>query len=135
MPNVFSNKDYQTLFHNRDRLSDNTDDNSYINRIPIPLSRVWIRYRARAIAGVKGNFRHSWDDLACRYCDLGDDESQEHLEMCGGTEFERAGDEELEGSPPVLEKDDSEDCCGDQEERSSDMMSHVINCYSWYIMS
>ena len=75
----------------RDRLSDNTDDNSYINRIPIPLSRVWIRYRARAIAGVKGNFRHSWDDLACRYCDLGDDESQEHLEMCGGTEFERRG--------------------------------------------
>ena len=43
------------------------------------------------VAGVKGNFRHSWDDLACRYCDLGDDESQEHLEMCGGTEFERRG--------------------------------------------
>ena len=35
---------------------------------------------------------------------------------------------ELQGSPLVLEKDDSEDCCGDQEERSSDMMSHVINC-------
>ena len=41
---------------------------------------------------------------------------------------ERAGAGELEGSPLVLEKDYSENCCGDQEERSSDIMSHVINC-------
>ena len=73
----------------RDRLSANSDENSYINQIPIPLSRVWIRYRARAIAGVKGNFRHSWEDLSCRHCNLGVDETQEHLETCGGTEFER----------------------------------------------
>ena len=75
----------------RDRLSENSDENSYINQIPIPLSRVWIRYRARAIAGVKGNFRHSWEDLSCRHCNLGVDETQEHLETCGGTEFERRG--------------------------------------------
>ena len=75
----------------RDRLSENSDENSYINQIPIPLSRVWIRYRARAIAGVKGNFRHSWEDLSCRHCNLGVDENQEHLEICGGTEFERRG--------------------------------------------
>ena len=75
----------------RDRLSENSNENSYINQIPIPLSRVWIRYRARAIAGVKGNFRHSWEDLSCRHCNLGVDETQEHLETCGGTEFERRG--------------------------------------------
>ncbi len=48
---------------------------------------------------------------------------------------ERAGAEELEGSSLVLEKDDSEDYRGDQEERSSDIMSHMIHVYSWYMMS
>ena len=32
----------------------------------------------------------------------------------------------MEGSSLVLEKNDSEDCCGDQEERSSDIVFHVI---------
>ena len=73
----------------RDRLSENEDDKTYMNRIPLPLARVWLRYRARAIAGVKGNFKKSWTDMSCRYCDLGATEDQEHLEVCGGTEFER----------------------------------------------
>ena len=78
----------------RDRLSEdpeNDDDNNYINRIPVPLARVWLRYRGRAIAGVKGNFKKSWPDLSCRYCDLGVNEEQEHLEECVGTEYERRG--------------------------------------------
>ena len=29
----------------------------------------------------------------------------------------------MEGSSLVLEKNDSEDCCGDQEERSGDIVS------------
>ena len=33
---------------------------------------------------------------------------------------------QIEGSSLVLEKNDSEDCCGDQEERSSDIVFHVI---------
>ena len=32
----------------------------------------------------------------------------------------------MEGSSLVLEKNDSEDCCGDQEERSSDIIFHVL---------
>ena len=32
----------------------------------------------------------------------------------------------MEGSSLVLEKNDSEDCCSDQEERSSDIVFHVI---------
>ena len=32
----------------------------------------------------------------------------------------------MEGLSLVLEKNDSEDCCGDQEERSSDIIFHVI---------
>ena len=45
-------------------LSDDPEDNSYINKMPLPKVRVWIRYRARAIAGVKGNFRHSHVNIA-----------------------------------------------------------------------
>ena len=39
-----------------DRLSDDPEDNSYINKMPVPKVRVWIRYRARAIAGVKSTY-------------------------------------------------------------------------------
>ena len=41
---------------------------------------------------------------------------------------ERAGAGKLEGSCLVLEKNHSEDCCGDKEERSSDIISHVTSC-------
>ena len=66
--------------------------------MPLPQSRIWLRYRARAIAKVKGNFKNSHDDLSCRFCDQKDqitnqnfEETQEHLEICGGTVFERRG--------------------------------------------
>ena len=62
-----------------------------MNRIPIPFLRVWLRYCARAIAGVKGNFKKSLTDMSCCYCDLGATEDQEHLEVCGGTKFKRRG--------------------------------------------
>ena len=54
--------------------------------------RVWIRYRARATAGVKGNFRHSHvNNMSCRLCSQDSDETQEHLQLCEGTRFERRG--------------------------------------------
>jgi len=34
-----------------DRLSEDPEDNSYINNMSLPKARVWIRFRARAIAG------------------------------------------------------------------------------------
>ena len=46
----------------KDRLTDNPEDNSYIHCLPLPQSRVWLRYRARAIAKVKGNFKNSHVD-------------------------------------------------------------------------
>ena len=39
-----------------DRLSDNPEDNSYILQLSLPESRVWIRYRGRAISGIKCKF-------------------------------------------------------------------------------
>ena len=40
----------------KDRLSKNPEDNTYIDVMSLPESRVWIRYRGRVIAGVKANF-------------------------------------------------------------------------------
>ena len=46
---------------------------------------IWIRYRARAIAGVKANIKQSHrDDSRCRFCSTGFPENQEQVEFCGG---------------------------------------------------
>ena len=51
----------------KDRLYDNPDKNSYIKSLPKVI--VWLRFRARAIAGVKGNFKHSYTyNMGCRLC-------------------------------------------------------------------
>ena len=75
-----------------DRVTDNAEDNSYINCLSLPLCRVWIRFRARAIKGVKINFKNSFkDNLNCRLCTANVHETQEHLQMCEGTAYERRG--------------------------------------------
>ena len=75
-----------------DRLSDNPEDNSYIKILSLPLARVWFRYRARAIAKVKSNFKHSYNDLSCDFCSGNVEMTQTHLqEECRGTGFERRG--------------------------------------------
>ena len=75
-----------------DRLTDNPQDNTYIHCLSLPQTRIWIRYRARAIAGVKANFKQSHQrDLSCRFCSTGSPKNQDHLEICGGTEDERRG--------------------------------------------
>ena len=75
-----------------DRLSDDPEDNSYMSKLPLHRARVWIRYRARAVAGVKGNFKHSHvNNMGCRFCLGGSNETQDHLELCEGTRHERRG--------------------------------------------
>ena len=75
-----------------DRLSEDPEEKSYMSKMPLHRARVWIRYRARAIAGVKGNFRHSYvNNMSCRFCNLGTDETQDHLELCAGMRHERRG--------------------------------------------
>ena len=63
---------------------------SYLDRLPLHLSRVMFRFRARAIKGVKYNTKGSHDKLDCRLC-LGPPETQEHLQECPGAWFERRG--------------------------------------------
>ena len=73
-----------------DRVSDNPSDNTYIDRMGLAYSRIWIRYRARAIKGVKANCKRSWlNNLNCRFCEEDVLENQEHLEVCKGLWFER----------------------------------------------
>ena len=133
-----------------DRISDNPRDNSYILELSLPESRVWIRYRGRAISGVKCNFKNSHkNNLECRFCprsqhksDLNEsqefsdqnqrdpdemeelfsvfqgntpgkdeealsvkkypDETQEHLEVCEGTQNERRGIQDMSNWRNVL---------------------------------
>ena len=67
-------------------------DSQKTQKMPLHRARVWIRYRARAIAGVKGNFKHSYvSNMGCRFCSSGSDETQDHLELCAGTRHERRG--------------------------------------------
>ena len=75
-----------------DRVPDDPSDNNYLDRMGLTHSRIWIRYRARAIKGIKANHKRSWtNNLECRFCDSGILETQEHLEACGGLSWERRG--------------------------------------------
>ena len=73
-----------------DRVSDDSSDNDYLDRMGLTHSRIWIRYRARAIKGIKANHKRSWtNDLDCRFCDDKILETQEHLGECRGLSWER----------------------------------------------
>ena len=75
-----------------DRLFPTTHDKTYFDKMGLGFSRIFFRIRARLVKGVKGNFKRSWgNDLNCRFCKTGDLESQDHLEVCGGCEWERRG--------------------------------------------
>ena len=80
----------------RDRLDDEEtfglerEESSYLDRLPLHMSRVMFRFRARAIKGVKYNIKGSHAKLDCRLC-LGPPETQDHLQVCHGAGFERRG--------------------------------------------
>ena len=45
-------------------------DNIYLHRMGLNHSRIWIRYKARAIKGIKDNHKRIWkNDLECRFWD------------------------------------------------------------------
>ena len=75
----------------RDRLSEDRETFEYMKVLPLKESRIWMRYRARAIKGVKDNSRASHADLNCNLCDEQVTETQEHLETCSGCDIERRG--------------------------------------------
>ena len=44
-----------------DRVSDNSSDNNYLDRMGLTHLRIWIRHRARAIKGIKVNHKRIKD--------------------------------------------------------------------------
>merc|ERR1739838_655020 len=53
-------------------------------------ARIWFRYRSKIISDVKGNQSSQWTgQMQCRHCNLGRDETQEHIEKCTGLSVER----------------------------------------------
>ena len=63
----------------------------YMKVLSLTNARVWMRVRVRGVKVVKMNCKSSYNDLRCRQCGTEALESQEHLEVCTGTSFERRG--------------------------------------------
>ena len=52
-----------------ERVSDDSSDNNYLDRMGLIHSRIRSRYRARAIKGINANHKRSRkNDLECRFC-------------------------------------------------------------------
>ena len=69
-------------------MSDDPEDYSYLNNMPLHRSRVWTKVRAYAIKGVEMNQKKTYlSDLNYRFCTTNVPETQEHLEICAGMEF------------------------------------------------
>ena len=77
----------------KDRVDLNPDETQYLQRLSLSNCRVYFRYRSRCIALVKMNQKGNKpsESLTCRFCANNLPETQEHLEMCEGTKFERRG--------------------------------------------
>ena len=74
------------------RLTEDPENWSYLNTMPLHTARLWSRIRCYAIKGVKMNQKGSHiADLNCRFCTTNVPETQEHLEFYAGMEFERWG--------------------------------------------
>ena len=58
-----------------DRVSENLD------RMGLTYSRIWISYRARAIEGIKANYKRSWKNDLLQVCDDKILETHEHLPL------------------------------------------------------
>ena len=77
----------------KDRLDLNPDETQYLQRLSLSNCRVYFRYRSRCIAMVRMNQKGKkpYESLTCRFCTNNVPETQEHLEICDGTKFERRG--------------------------------------------
>ena len=72
-----------------DRWEEDCKKRVYLSYMNLREDRVWIRYRSRMTAGVKANKSSMHrNDMKCRCCEGKEEETQEHLEVCEGTENE-----------------------------------------------
>ena len=53
--------------------------------------KIWIRHRVKNDKRAKNNIKRSYKDLSCRFCQSGEEETQEYLQVCVGCDFETRG--------------------------------------------
>ena len=65
-------------------------ERNYLANLTTANARIWFRYRSKIISDIKGNQSSKWTgQMQCRHCNLGCDETQEHIEKCTGFSGER----------------------------------------------
>ena len=58
----------------------------------LPDARTWFRFRFKITKYIKGNTSSMYrDNMCCRYCKSGEEETQEHMETCESTTELREG--------------------------------------------
>ena len=82
---------YQEGSKSKDIVGLNPDETQYLQRLSLSDCRMYFRYRSRCIAMVKmkQKGKKTPEILTYRFCKNDLPETQEHLEICEGTKFER----------------------------------------------
>ena len=74
------------------RIPETEKERNYLKRMNLPDARTWFRYRCKITKYIKGNTSSMYrDNMCCRYCTSGEDETQEHMETCESTTELREG--------------------------------------------
>ena len=61
-------------------------ERNYLREMTLTNARLWFRYRCQIIDHIKGNKSSVYrNNMACRLCTSGEDETQDHLERCNFT--------------------------------------------------
>ena len=105
----------------------NPENNSYIKALSLPQARVWFRYRARAIANVKGNFRHSYADMSCTYAQA-KRKWTKNIWRCARGRGTRGGDG-LELDPGLMDEDEDDikiGCCNHGGSSTEDSTWYLV---------
>ena len=58
-------------------------ERNYLQDMTLADARLWFRYRCQIIENIKGNRSSQWENrMHCRHCTSGENETQEHIEIC-----------------------------------------------------
>ena len=58
-------------------------ERNYLREMTLTNARLWFRYRCKIIDHIKGNKSSMYkDNMACRLCTRGENETQEHFKKC-----------------------------------------------------
>ena len=74
------------------KIPETEKERNYLKRMNLPDARTWFRYRCKITKYIKGNMSSMYrENMSCRYCSTGEEETQEHMETCESTTELREG--------------------------------------------